>query len=130
MIIIAGSEMCEGGRILHHLKNNIGNADNIVLITGFQAQNTLGRKILEKVTLVKIYGKYYNVRAKIMVLNELSAHADQEDLLNYAKSVKGLKNLFLVHTEPPQARAFAELAQKTLPSISINIPSFSQAFEI
>jgi len=130
MIIIAGSGMCEGGRILHHLKNNIGNANNIVLITGFQAQNTLGRKILEKQTPVRIFGRWYDVHAKVMVLNELSAHADQEDLLNYAKSVKGLKNLFLVHTEPPQAESFAQLAQKSLPSISINIPSFSQTFEI
>ncbi len=129
-IVIAGSGMCEGGRVLHHLKNNIGNANNIVLITGFQAANTLGRKILEKQSPVKIFGRGYDARAKIMVLNELSAHADQQDLLNYAKSINGLKNLFLVHTEPPQAQAFAELAQKSLPAISVNIPEFSQSFNL
>lgn len=129
-IVIAGSGMAEGGRILHHLKNGIGNADNIVLITGFQAANTLGRKILEKQSPIKIFDRHYDVRAKITKLNELSAHADQNDLLNYAKSVHGLKNLFLVHTEISQAEPFMQLAQRSLPGISINIPSFSQSFDL
>ncbi len=129
-VVVAGSGMCEGGRILHHLKNGIGNADNIVLITGFQAENTLGRKILEKQTPVKIFDRWYDVRAKIMALYELSAHADQEDLLNYAKSVNGLEDLFLVHTETAPAETFAQIARQSLPNITVNIPEFSQSFEI
>lgn len=129
-VVVAGSGMCEGGRILHHLKNGIGNTDNIVLITGFQAENTLGRKILEKQTPVKIFDRWHDVRAKITALNELSAHADREDLLNYATGIKGLKNLFLVHAETPQAEAFAQITRQSLPNITVNIPEFSQSFEL
>ena len=129
-IIIAGSGMSEGGRILHHLKNNIGNTANIVLITGYQAKDTLGRKILENISPVRIYGKLYDVRAKVMTLNELSAHADQNDLMDYVKNIKGLKNLFLVHTEMTQAEPFADLARKSFPEISVSIPEFSQSVEI
>lgn len=129
-IVIAGSGMCEGGRILHHLKNGAQNGNNIILITGFQAENTLGRKILENQSPVKIFDRWYDVRAKIITLNELSAHGDQKDLLNYAKNFKELKNLFLVHGELPQAETLANLAQKSLPAASIIIPSFSQTFDL
>jgi metallo-beta-lactamase family protein len=129
-IVIAGSGMSEGGRILHHLKNNIGDNANIVLITGYQAKDTLGRKILENISPVRIYDKFYDVRAKVMTLNELSAHADQNDLMDYAKNIKGLKNLFLVHAEMAQAEPFADLARKSFPEISVSIPEFSQSVEI
>lgn len=122
--------MCEGGRILHHLKNGAGDGNNIILITGFQAENTLGRKILEGQSSIKIFDRWYEVRAKITTLNELSAHADQEDLLNYAKNFTALKNLFLVHGEPPQLQTFTTLAQKSLPAVFINAPAFSRTFEI
>ena len=65
-----------------------------------------------------------------MVLNELSAHADREDLLNYAANIKGLNTLFLVHTETPQVEAFAQIARQSLPSVTVNIPEFSQSFEL
>ena len=130
LIVIAGSGMAEGGRILHHLKNNIGNQNSIILITGYQAENTLGRKIVEGVSPVKIFGQEYDVKAKIIILNELSAHADQKDLLNYVESMKGLNKIFLVHGEMPEALAFKEVVQKTHPSVSIDIPSFGQEFEI
>lgn len=129
-IIIAGSGMCEGGRVLHHLKNNIQDPNNIILITGYQAENTLGRKIQDGISPVKIYGIEYQVKAKVVVLNELSAHADQKDLLNYVLHISGLKNLFLIHTELLQAEAFKELAQKEFPSLKIDIPSMSQEFEV
>lgn len=129
-MVIAASGMAEGGRILHHLKENIGDPNNIILITGFQAEHTLGRKILEGVSPVRIYGNLYDVRAKVIVLNELSAHADQSDLLAYAKAVKGLKKLILVHNELPQALAFKERAEKSLPAIAIDIPEMGSSFEL
>jgi metallo-beta-lactamase family protein len=129
-MVIAASGMCEGGRILHHLKWNVGNPNNIVLITGFQAENTLGRKILEGATPVKIYGEFYDVRAKIIALNELSAHADQNDLLAYAGKIEGLKNLVLVHNELPQAAAFKKMAEASYPQLSVTIPELSQSIEI
>lgn len=128
-MVIAGSGMCEGGRILHHLKNNISDPNNVILITGYQAENTLGRKLVENISPVRIYGIEYQVKAKIVVLNELSAHADQKDLLNYAAHVQGLKKVFLVHTELPQAQIFKDLLEKEHPAIDIRIPISGEAFE-
>ena len=130
LMIIASSGMVEGGRILHHLKNNIEDSNTIVLITGYQAQNTLGRRLQEGVSPVKIFGKEYAVRAKILTLSELSAHADQNDLLSYIGQVPGLQHLFLVHTEPQSAEAFEALAKKSYPELKITIPDMGQAFEL
>ncbi|MBX4201247.1 MBL fold metallo-hydrolase, partial [Candidatus Parcubacteria bacterium] len=129
-MVIAGSGMCEGGRILHHLKNNIQDPNNIVLITGYQAENTLGRKLIEGVSPVNIFGYPYQVKAKIIILNELSAHADQKDLLNYVGHIDGLKDVFLVHTEMPKAEVFKELVEKAHPSINVQIPQFKGSFEL
>lgn len=129
-IVIAGSGMCEGGRILHHLKHAIGNQNNIILITGYQAQGTLGRKIIEGVTPVNIFGQPYDVRAKVIILTELSAHADQKDLLNYVAHVQGLKQIFLVHTEMPEATAFKGLVEGLHPDLKVHIPEFREEFEV
>jgi len=130
LMVISASGMCEGGRVLHHLKNAIENPQNIILITGYQAENTLGRKIQDEVSPVKIYGKQYNVKAQIKTLNEFSAHADQNDLLTYISHVKNLQKIFLVHTELPQAEAFKTLLEKTYPSLLVEIPSMGQSFEL
>ncbi len=129
-LVIAGSGMCEGGRILHHLKNNISDPNNIILITGYQAEHTLGRKIIEGITPVKIFGQPYHVRAKVIILNELSAHADQKDLLNYVAHIEGLKKVFLVHTELPQATAFKDLVQGLHPTLDVQIPETGEGFEV
>ncbi len=128
-MVIAASGMAEGGRILHHLKKNVGDPNNIILITGYQAEHTLGRKILEGVTPIRIYGDLYDVRAKIIVLNELSAHADQNDLLAYAGHTSGLINLFLVHNELPQALAFKKRAESSFAEVHIDIPAMGKSVE-
>lgn len=129
-IIISASGMAEGGRVLHHLKNNIENPQNIILITGYQAENTLGRRIVEGTSSVKIYGKFYDVRAQVKTLNELSAHADQNELLDYISHIKNLQKIFLVHTELPQSIIFKNLLEKSYPSLSIEIPTTGQSFEV
>jgi metallo-beta-lactamase family protein len=129
-IIIAGSGMCEGGRILHHLKNNISNSNNVILITGYQAENTLGRKILEGAEYVKIYDQLFAVKAKVFTLNELSAHADQNDLLKFVGKALNLKNLFLVHGEIKQLEAFKSLVNEKFPNINIKTPVMGELFEI
>jgi metallo-beta-lactamase family protein len=103
-IIIAASGMCEAGRILHHLANNIGDPRNTVLIVGFQAEHTLGRRLVEKNEEVRIFGELYKRKAEVVVLNSLSAHAGQDELVDYVKRVAGsrLKKIFLVHGELPQ----------------------------
>ena len=99
--------MCEAGRILHHLKNNIGNPKNTILIVGYQAINTLGRRLVEGEKLVKIFGDSYNVQAQVTVINEFSGHAGQKELIKFiqatSKMSEGrLKKIFLVHGEEGQ----------------------------
>lgn len=93
--------MCEAGRILHHLKNNIQDSKNVVLFVGYQAANTLGRRLLEGEKRVKIFGESYNVNAKIEKINEFSAHAGNNELVNFIKKIdqSKLKKIFLVHGE-------------------------------
>ncbi len=113
MIIIAGSGMCESGRILHHLKNNIEDSRNIILVVGYMAANTLGRKIVEKMPVVHIFGIEYELNAEVTVINAFSGHADKNELCDFAAAAQPLKNIFLVHAEPDQSEALLEaLTQK------------------
>jgi len=108
-VVISASGMCEQGRILHHLRNGIEDPRNTVLITGFQARDTLGRKLIERWPEVKIFGEPMRVRADIASLDELSAHADYNELLDWIRPLApSLRKVFLVHGEPEQAEAFAK----------------------
>lgn len=106
-IVIAGSGMCENGRILHHLKHGIENPDNLILIVGYQAANTLGRRLIEKEPRVRIFGDWFNVRAELAVLNAFSGHADRNELLDYVRQTRPAR-IALVHGEPDQRLALAE----------------------
>lgn len=108
MIIISASGMCEHGRILHHLKNNIDDRRNTVLIIGYQAENTLGRKLVNGEKRVNIFGEPHDVKADIFVMDAFSAHADRSDLLEYIGRIRGLKKVFLVHGEAKQLAAFSQ----------------------
>ena len=116
-IIISASGMCEGGRILHHLKNNIEKPSTMVLFAGYQAPNTLGRLLLDgNRETVKIYGQPYQVRAQICKLQGSSGHADQLELLNWAQRTadKGnLKQIALVHCELEPAKEFRKMLEET-----------------
>lgn len=125
-MIISASGMCESGRILHHLKNNIPSERNTVLIVGYQAANTLGRKLVEakdvKGAYVRIFGDEFPVRSKIYVLNSFSAHADKNELTGYFDKFdrKILKGIFLVHGDLDQQQALqAALNEKGFRHISI-----------
>lgn len=100
-IVISASGMCEAGRVLHHLKNSVENPRNLVLITGFQAQNTLGRAIVQRQPEIKIFGEPMRLRAQVDSIGELSGHADQRELLQWMEPMApALKKVFLVHGEP------------------------------
>jgi metallo-beta-lactamase family protein len=115
MIIIAGSGMCESGRILHHLKNNIEDSRNTVLIVGYMAEDTLGRRIVERVPFVRIYGVEYQLNAEVVIINAFSGHADRNDLLSFIDGCLPLKRIFLVHGDYIQSQAlFEALTQKGL----------------
>lgn len=127
-VVISASGMCEAGRVLHHLRNNIEDPRNTVLITGFQAQDTLGRKLVEKQQEVNIFGEPMRVRAEIASLDELSGHADYSELMHWvAPLVPKLKRVFLVHGEPEQQQAFAKLLRSAY-SLEVEIPSPGQSF--
>jgi metallo-beta-lactamase family protein len=106
MIIIAASGMCEAGRIRHHLLNNISDPKNTVLIVGFQAEYTLGRKLVDKLPEVKIFGKPVQRRCQVVVINAFSGHADQDELFNNVKKT-GAKKVYCVHGEPMAVGNFA-----------------------
>lgn len=112
-LIISASGMCEAGRILHHLANNIENPRNTIVIVGFMAQDTLGRRIKEQHQQVKIFGETYDLRAEVVTLNTFSAHADEQDLIETVQQLdhKRLKGIFLVHGEPDAQGALAEKLQ-------------------
>ena len=102
-IIISSSGMCEAGRVLHHLRNNVEDPRNTILIVGYMAQHTLGRRIVERRSKVKILGVERDLRAQVVVLNAFSAHADRNDLMEYATGcARDSRGVFLVHGEPEQ----------------------------
>ncbi len=108
-VIIAGSGMCEAGRIVHHLRNNLEDERNTVLIVGFQARHTLGRRLVEHQPEVRIFGVDVPVEAEIVEVDAFSSHADRDDLVEFAlASRESLEHTFLVHGEEPQALALAQ----------------------
>ncbi|MFN2250616.1 MAG: MBL fold metallo-hydrolase RNA specificity domain-containing protein [Anaerolineae bacterium] len=109
-VIISASGMCEGGRILHHLAAYIEDPKNTVLFVGFQAEHTLGRRLVDGASPVRIYGKEYDVRAQIEQVEGYSAHADHDGLVSWASQVRDsgqLKRVFLVHGEEEAMVALA-----------------------
>jgi metallo-beta-lactamase family protein len=129
-MIISASGMCEGGRILHHLKNNIGDPRNTILLTGYQAENTLGRKIKEHWKQVPIFGEPMPLRAEVQELDALSGHADREEMLTWMKPiVPELKKVFLVHGEPSQQDAF-QAAIRDRYGLEVVIPERGASFDL
>ncbi|MGE5280564.1 MAG: MBL fold metallo-hydrolase RNA specificity domain-containing protein [Deltaproteobacteria bacterium] len=108
MIILAGSGMCEAGRVLHHLKNNITESRNTILVVGYMAKDTLGKRIVDKEKLVRIYGMEHELNAEVVVINALSGHADKNDLLRYAREADPRQGVFLVHGDEEETRALYE----------------------
>lgn len=113
MVIIAASGMCEGGRVVHHLKNCLQDPDNVVLICGFQAENTLGRRIVERRTPLKLLGEEVELKARVETLNALSAHADRAGLSAWIDEIKdNVRHAFAIHGETEKVEAMAEMLKK------------------
>ncbi|MBL8058403.1 MAG: MBL fold metallo-hydrolase [Anaerolineales bacterium] len=130
LVIISASGMCETGRILHHLRNNIGDPRNTVLIVSWQAPHTLGRRLADREPEVKIFGEWYKLRAQVATINGLSGHAGRDLLIRWAAALKPrVKNVFLVHGEPESSAALAEaLRAEGLPQV--HTPALHAAVEI
>jgi metallo-beta-lactamase family protein len=130
-IIISASGMAEAGRILHHLKNNVEDARNTVLIVGWQAPHTLGRRLVERQPVVKIFGEEYPLRARVKTLNGLSAHADRKGLLDYVQQLGPgrLQGVFVVHGEEASSLALAE-SLRGLGIGKVVVPQPAETFEL
>ena len=103
-IIIAGSGMCSGGRILHHLKHNVWRPQCHLVIVGYQAYGTLGRRLVDGAETIKLWGEDYRVRIRVHTIGGLSAHADQQDLVDWYGAFEGRPPVYLVHGEPDAQR--------------------------
>ena len=124
-IIMAGSGMCTGGRVRHHLQHNLGRADSSIVFVGYAAIGTLARRIIDGAKQVDIFGENIPVRARIYTINGFSAHADQSELLTWQKQT-GAKRTFLVHGEEDTMKKFA----RHLADTRIEMPEPNQVFEL
>jgi metallo-beta-lactamase family protein len=119
-IIIAGSGMCNGGRILHHLKRDLGKPQTHLVFTGYQPPGTLGRRIIEGAETVRIHGEHYPVRAQVHTIGGLSAHGDQQDLLRWYRGFENQPPTWLVHGDPEASEAFrVKLGAMTPASVKV-----------
>ena len=130
VMIIAGSGMCTGGRIKHHLANNISRPECTVLFVGYQAEGTLGRLILDGAKNVRIHGQQYPVRARITQLQGFSAHADRDDLLKWLSSLTvNPRHIFITHGEINSAEQFSEyLHEKT--GFNSSVPTYGSTVRL
>lgn len=129
-IIIAGSGMMSGGRILHHLDNYVEDPATRILIVGYQAVGTLGRAIVDGATEIELYGQKVKVRAKISQLEALSSHADQPKLLAWLKKIKGVKQVFLTHGEEESRKILAGKIKSELHIRNIELPKINQKYNL
>lgn len=125
-IIIAGSGMCNGGRIVHHLKHNLPHHNNHVIIVGYQAQGSLGRRLVDGDEAVRIHGEHVSVKAQIHTVGGLSAHGDQDDLARWYECMENRPPVYLVHGENDARRAFGKyLAERTGAEVHVPEPGVS-----
>jgi metallo-beta-lactamase family protein len=127
-IIIAGSGMCTGGRIKHHLKHNLWRPECSVVFVGYQAKGTLGRRIVDGEKFVEIYGERIKVEAEIYTINGFSAHAGQSELLNWAERFHKETLIGLVHGEPESMESMKNLLEEA--GYKTFIPSLGDTFEL
>jgi len=130
-VIIAASGMCEGGRILHHLKHAIQDEANVIAIVGFQAEHTLGRKLVEEWETVPIFGVPTLRRSKVVRFNGLSAHADRNDLLAYVRAITPAPGkVFVVHGEEKQSLSLAAAIQAEHSGVEVIVPQPESTYEV
>ncbi|HJU76174.1 MAG TPA: MBL fold metallo-hydrolase [Gemmatimonadaceae bacterium] len=132
MIVIAASGMVESGRIVHHIAHGASDPRNTILIVGYQAEHTLGRRIVERQPVLRVFGDEVPLRATVEVLNGYSAHADRSELLEWLRGVKRssprLQRVFLVHGEPRAQLPFAELLKQE--GLQVEMPALGERFVV
>ncbi|NKQ34085.1 MAG: MBL fold metallo-hydrolase [Chloroflexi bacterium] len=128
-VIISASGMAEAGRILHHLKNNIEDPRNTILIVGWQAPHTLGRRLVEKQPTVKIFGEPYQLKAQVETINGFSAHADRNELLAWTRHIQTPpQHTYIVHGEEEASFALADALKKQQQFPDVHVPELGESF--
>jgi metallo-beta-lactamase family protein len=127
-VIIAAAGMAEAGRVLHHLRHHVEDERNTILIVGFMAQHTLGRRLQERRPRVKIWGVERELRARVEVLSSFSAHADKNDLVTFASACGASARIFLVHGEPDQQEPLREELGRR--GLHVEVPVRMQTVEL
>jgi len=129
-IIVSASGMCEGGRILHHLRKSVPNPDDVILIVGYQAQHTLGRRLVDRKEPIRIFGSEYELNAEVHRIEALSAHADRDELLAWFDACcPDVGRAFVVHGEAEQAEALGEaLRKRGVGSVTVPKPGDAVSF--
>jgi metallo-beta-lactamase family protein len=129
-IIISASGMITGGRILHHLARRLPDSRSAVLIVGYQAEGTRGRQLLEGAKFLRIFGEQVPVRAEVVELNQLSAHAGQSELMRWLSGFAAApRQTFLVHGEPPASQALKGLIEARW-RWNVTLPAYEQSFDL
>jgi metallo-beta-lactamase family protein len=129
-IVIAASGMLTGGRVLHYLKELVGDSRNTILLAGYQAEGTRGRTLLSGAPDVKIFGSYYPIRAAVKELSTLSAHADQKELLDWVGAIEGKpEKVFVVHGEPDAAFTLSIKIKDTF-GYEAKVPALNEEAEL
>lgn len=129
-IIIAGSGMCTGGRIKHHLKHNLWRRECHVMIVGFQAYGTLGRKLVDGARKVSLWGETIKVAAQVHTIGGLSAHADQKDLLYWLGQVKNKTNVVLIHGENEARQSLEKIIYKQIKTDTVQLPAYGERINL
>ena len=129
IIVIAGSGMCDGGRIRHHLKHNLWRKECSLVFVGFQGRGTLGREIVDKARYVRILGEKIAVKASVYTINGFSAHADRDGLLEWLSAFRGSPEIFIVHGEEEAALSFSKHVGKRL-GFTTHVPAKYDVFEL
>ncbi|MFW6388444.1 MAG: MBL fold metallo-hydrolase RNA specificity domain-containing protein [Desulfohalobiaceae bacterium] len=125
-IIIAGNGMCTAGRIKHHLKHNVWREETSIVIVGFQAAGSNGRKLVEGAKKLRLFEENFSVQARIYTIGGFSAHADQKDLIAWVANFQSSPRVFLVHGEPDASKGLAQALEKSL-GLKVQIPAWHQS---
>jgi len=129
--IISASGMCDAGRIKHHLKNNMADPRNLILVVGFMAKGTRGRDLVEGKPKIKIFGEDIPLRADVVVLNAFSAHADKLELMEYIRNIQGLEQIFIVHGEETECAVLRDNIFNILKlKCRVDVVDLGEEFEI
>jgi len=130
IMVIAGSGMCTGGRVKHHLVNNISESQNTIMFIGYQAVGTPGRSIVDGIKEVRILGEKRQINARIAQVHGFSSHADKEEILTWLRGIKQQpKGIFVVHGEAESAKAFGRFLEEN-GTWQVNVPEYQQEFTV